>query len=244
MLRENFLFSTNSDLSSFLHFLPYRWILIYFHLDSLCLAVHAHALFSGLPDAQGLIQHVWDHVERPSFGECLPEADVSLLSWSSVDTPRCIFSSGLYLVVHQLSALHSYTPHKPQSHRGSQPWVGPAGLWGTHRPSLRLLAQPEAQPRAAGNPQASIWTGNLRSRSHQHCGGDQRSCVTPAEWGLCVPQAGLMFSVTLSLLQQTVKVITAHLFCCFLIKSYFSTISWSQKLICPSLTHFSQLKNL
>lgn len=198
MLSENFLFCTNSDLSSFLHFLPYRSIPIYFHLDSLCLAVHAYALFSGLPDAQELIQHVWDHVERSSFQECLPKPDVSLLSWSSVDTLRCISPSGLYLVVHQFSALHSYTPHKPQSHRGLSPGWGPAGLWGAHRPNLSLLGQPEAQPRAAGSPQPWIWTGNLRSRSHQHClsrccwSGDQRSCVRPSEWGLCVPQGQLV----------------------------------------------------
>lgn len=175
---------------------------MYFHLDCLCLAVHACALFSGLPDAQGWIQHVWDHVERPSFQECLPKPDVSLLSWSSVDALRCILPSGLYLVLHQFSALHSYTPHKLQSHRGLTPGWGPAGLWGAHKPSLSLLAQPEAQPRAAGSPQLSLSTQPWGFGQEQEPPALFVKVLLqwwPKElcqscWGLCLPQARLFHS--------------------------------------------------
>lgn len=222
---------------------------MYFHLDCLCLAVHACALFSGLPDAQGWIQHVWDHVERPSFRECLPKPDVSLLSWSSVDALRCILPSGLYLVLHQFSALHSYTPHKLQSHRGLTPGWGPAGLWGAHKPSLSLLAQPEAQPRAAGSPQLSlstqpwVWTGAGATSSV--CQG-AAAVVTkgavsellralPAS-GQAVPlkpawniRAGPCHSYFMLPYSSKQWRLSQHIcLCCLLIKSYLITTFWSQ----------------
>lgn len=168
-----------------------------------------------------------------------------------MDPLRCILPSGLYLVLHQFSALHSYTPQSC-SPTGSQRRVGSCWAVRSTQTQPSLLAQPEAQPRLLQSPAVSELTalGLGRSRSHQLClswcccSGDQRSWVRAAEGSACL-RASLFHSslsgnqswamselfhvlCCSSLFQRTVKVITAHLFCCLLIKSYLITTFWSQ----------------
>lgn len=109
-----------------------------------------------------------------------------------MDPLRCILPSGLYLVLHQFSALHSYTPHELQSHRVSaqggvllgceeHPNPAPASL---PRHSPGLLQSPDVPEHSA--------LGLGRSRSHQLrlswccCSGDHRSCVRAAEGSACL----------------------------------------------------------
>lgn len=215
--------------------------------------MHAYALFSGLPDAVRTNTACVGPCGKAIISGVFTQSDVSLLSWSSVDTLRCIFPSGLYLVVHQLCALHSYTPHKPQSHSGSPPRVG--FCW----------AEANTNPASASFPSLGHSPGLLSEHTAlgldrefkeqeppalfclSRCcwSGGQRCCVRPTEDSVCLrawslhsslpgtPEVGpmLVISHSLSLFSYSNKQwrLSQHIHsCCFLIKSCLITTFWSQ----------------
>lgn len=112
---------------------------------------------------------------------------------------RCIFPSGLYLVVHQLSALHSYAPHKPKSHRGSPPRVGFCWAEAHTNPASASFPSLGHSPGLLAVPSLlwahSPWFGQefkeqeppaLFCLSRCCWSGGQRSCVRPTEDSVCL----------------------------------------------------------
>lgn len=156
------------------------------------------------------------------------------------------FTLWAVLVMHQFSALHSYTPHKLQSPRGSHPRV--RSCWAVRSttnpasfPSLRhspgLLAVPslfwdldldreseEQDPPGVCQGAAGVVTKGavsdlLRALCASGPGCSIQACLEYQRLGPC--QSYFMFSIALCLLQQIVKVITAHLFVLFTDKILF-----------------------
>lgn len=122
-----------------------------------------------------------DHVKRLSFHECLSKQ----MFLSSADPAQihrgAFFLSGLYLVLHPLTDLCCHAAAQAGSptegpSQGSHPRV--VSCWAVRSTQNAASASFPSMDRGPGllvvpslplSMQPSVWTGSLRTRSHQHC---------------------------------------------------------------------------